>query len=64
MKKETNKVLKCKKRLIGKRKVEKIKENKNNHRRFFNKTDNIKQRYKPQTRMFMNSLDKLEQKMK
>ncbi|KAL4100839.1 hypothetical protein QTP88_020868 [Uroleucon formosanum] len=58
-KKETNKVLRCEKRLAEKRKIEEIEENKNNSRRFFSKTANIKQGYKPQTRILRNELGEL-----
>ncbi|XP_022181589.1 uncharacterized protein LOC111041595 [Myzus persicae] len=58
-KKETNKVLRCEKRLAEKRKIEEIEENKNNSRRFFSKTANIKQGFKPQTRILRNELGEL-----
>jgi len=42
--------------------IEKIEENKNNPKRFFNKTASIKRGYKPQTRILRNELGELTTK--
>jgi len=57
IKKETNKTLRCKKKLAEKIKLEEIEKNSNNPRRFSNNNTCIKQGYIPQIRMLRNQSD-------